>query len=114
MTTQEAYRAGFMLKCASLGIPAEVAQGLLDNPEVVKQGVTGHILGQGYKALVGGAQGVQSLMSKSRQLGESQVKPPSPLGGAPSASGLTDDAIKNLLMAAHYERARRALLNPQS
>lgn len=112
MTTQEAYRAGFLLKCASLGLPAETAQTLLDRPETVKQGFTGQVLGGGYNAIRGVAKGTGNLVGAAQQAGM-QAGTGKPSVGSPSAKGLSEDTLQNLLLAAHYDRARKALLTPR-
>lgn len=113
MTTQEAFRAGFILKCAARGVPAGFANILLGQPEVTKQALLGTALAGTYNLGVKTPlQATSSLMRKSEATGTTiadailKAKQRSP-------SALTDQALQELLMAAHYQRARKALLSPR-
>jgi hypothetical protein len=108
MTSQEAYRAGFFLKCAQLGIPAGVATSMLDRPQTIKSSVLGAALGMTANAGIGAARGTGKLLGGSQQLGADAAS------FDPKAPSASKDAIRNLLMASYYERARRSLLTPQS
>jgi hypothetical protein len=111
MTTQEAYRGGFMLKCAQLGIPAGFASAMLDRPEVVKKSVLGAALGVTANAGIGAARGAGKLLGQAQQAGTA-------IGNASASAAkspdLSEDAIRNILLSSYYERARRSLLSPQS
>ena len=69
MTSQEAYRAGFFLKCAQLGIPAGVATSMLDRPQTIKSSVLGAALCMTANAGIGAARGTGKLLGGSQQLG---------------------------------------------
>lgn len=109
MTEQEAYRAGFILKCASMGIPSGFSQVLLDHQMVQKSALLGTAAALGMNAAIAPLRFSGATIDKAKQLGEytadeyNKAKTRRP-------ESLSDDALQQLLLAAHYRKARQALL----
>jgi hypothetical protein len=112
MTENEAYRAGFLLKCAHLGMPADFAQVLYANPKaVIKSSIIGSLLGHGVNLGRGVLGGAADIVGASGKLGEniaSGTQPGIPSGTQLPAS-LSDDVLRNILLAAHYRKAQQVL-----
>lgn len=115
MTPPEAYRAGFFLKCAQLGLPVPVATMLYQQPEAVLKRANSSARAEMLKALQSGAMGLAKVPAHVADIGgrvgqqmATQVSDPA----ATKRLGLSQSAISDLLLAEHYNRARQALLPP--
>jgi hypothetical protein len=111
MQAKEAYRAGFMLKCASLGMPSEFAEVLYACPgAVVKKSIIGSLVGHGVNLAQDLKGAIGDTIGAAGDLGTSLGKGTVPgISSKSLPADLSDDTIRNILLAAHYRRARQAL-----
>lgn len=103
MTKKQAYSSGFLLQCASMGLPAEQANVLL------KKALLGQILGTAVNAGVGAGKGALNLahstISGSGDMGSALAK--EKIDEEISLPNL--EAAQKMMVAEHYRRALQAL-----
>lgn len=104
MTVQQAYKAGFLLQCAHLGVQAAAAEALFQ-----KQAFLGTALGAatnvGLQAGRGALTGVSGAMDMAGGLGDNVYR--AKLDEELKTPHLP--AVRNMIVAEHYRRALRAL-----
>lgn len=103
MTKKQAYSSGFLLQCASMGLPAEQANVLL------KKALLGQILGTATNLGVEAGKGALNLAGTS-------VEGAGGLGSAVAKENIDSElalpnleAAQKLMVAEHYRRALQAL-----
>jgi hypothetical protein len=116
MDPTQAYRAGFFLKCAQLGLDVGVAQALYQRPESLLKSAAGQqnataqllaTLGQGARTAVAAPAHFSSAAGAvGKGLGDSMNAE----AQTRRRLGLSPEALRDLLMAAHYDRASKSLL----
>lgn len=103
MTVKQAYTAGFLLKCAEMGLPAEQAN------EMLKKALLGQAIGTVANMGIGAGKGVLDAAGSAVQgagsLGETVAH--EKIDQEMSLPNL--QAAQKLLVAEHYRRALQAL-----
>lgn len=117
MTPTQAYRAGFFLKCAQLGLPPAVARVLYQQPEAVMQKSASAQSNATTQTLATLGKGTKTIAAAPAWLSSFSGEVGKGLGEYMTAEaqnrrrlGLSPEALRDLLMAAHYERASKSLL----
>lgn len=117
MSPPEAYRAGFFLKCASLGLSADVATVLYRQPEAMLKSAAGNPPNATAQLLASLRSGAGAAVAAPARFGMAAGAAGKGLAESMNAEaqarkqvGLSPAALRDFLLAAHYDRASKALM----